>query len=230
MGAPDGSAWPTARAEDAESCGNDPGATDSLTGVSRNWGTPRVTTNGGHPTERTGRGSRLEDQVVGLWATPRTITGGGESAERKQELGRVESGGGDLQAQTEHWPTPNANPDAPNNSKVREGGRVANRNTDQCLTSVASSLSSRLDLPTGDGPTSSQPSPGPLLPSHKRKLSALFVEWLMGIPVGWTSKTARIDSGDLAIWFARSRQLLLSCCSRGALKEAYEIDEENDGR
>lgn len=30
--------------------------------------------------------------------TPRTVTGGAESAERKQELGRTDSGGGDLQA------------------------------------------------------------------------------------------------------------------------------------
>ena len=32
------------------------------------------------------------------WPTPRTPTGGPESAERKQELGRKESGGSDLQA------------------------------------------------------------------------------------------------------------------------------------
>jgi hypothetical protein len=38
--------------------------------------------------------------------TPRTITGGAESAERKQELGRLESGGGDLQAAVLNWPTP----------------------------------------------------------------------------------------------------------------------------
>jgi hypothetical protein len=31
------------------------------------------------------------------WPTPRTITGGAESTERKQELGRTDSGGGDLQ-------------------------------------------------------------------------------------------------------------------------------------
>ena len=40
-------------------------------------------------------------QLAG-WATARTVTGGAESAEsaeRKQELGRTESGGGDLQAQ-----------------------------------------------------------------------------------------------------------------------------------
>jgi hypothetical protein len=36
------------------------------------WGTPRVTTNGGVPTEHTGRGSRLEDQaaLAASWATP----------------------------------------------------------------------------------------------------------------------------------------------------------------
>lgn len=41
------------------------------------------------------------------WPTPRTVTGGAESAERKQELGRTESGGGDLQAATAlaGWPT-----------------------------------------------------------------------------------------------------------------------------
>ena len=42
------------------------------------------------------------------WPTPRTITGGAESAERKQELGRTESGGGDLQSAAQKWPTPSA--------------------------------------------------------------------------------------------------------------------------
>lgn len=46
------------------------------------------------------------------WPTPRTPTGGAESARRKQELGRTESGGGDLQAAAllASWPTPNAGP------------------------------------------------------------------------------------------------------------------------
>jgi len=44
------------------------------------------------------------------WPTPRTVTGGAESAERKQELGRTESGGGDLQAavQLTGWASPTA--------------------------------------------------------------------------------------------------------------------------
>jgi hypothetical protein len=76
--------WPTARREDGESCGNHPGATDSLTGA------------------------------VKTWPTPRTLSGGGESAERKQELGRTLSGGGDLQAVSEHWRTPCSRDEHPN--------------------------------------------------------------------------------------------------------------------
>lgn len=33
------------------------------------------------------------------------MTGGAESAERKQELGRLEAGGGDLQSAAQNWPT-----------------------------------------------------------------------------------------------------------------------------
>lgn len=36
------SSWPTPRSADSEACGNHPNATDSLTGATRNWGTPRV--------------------------------------------------------------------------------------------------------------------------------------------------------------------------------------------
>ena len=55
--------------------------------------------------------------------TPRTITGGAESAERKQELGRVESGGGDLQSQAAMWSTPNV----PNGGRTLSPETVAAR-------------------------------------------------------------------------------------------------------
>ena len=42
------------------------------------------------------------------WPTARVPTGGGESAARKQELGRTERGGGDLQAAATDWRTPDA--------------------------------------------------------------------------------------------------------------------------
>jgi hypothetical protein len=53
--------------------------------------------------------ANLNDLVeLSGWPTPRTVTGGAESAERKKELGRAESGGGDLQAAAimTGWPTP----------------------------------------------------------------------------------------------------------------------------
>jgi len=46
------------------------------------------------------------ESLSSAWQTPRSITGGAESGERKQELGRTESGGGDLQAQANQWQTP----------------------------------------------------------------------------------------------------------------------------
>ena len=51
------------------------------------------------------------------WPTPRTPTGGPESAERKKELGRQDSGGGDLQAAAlmAGWPTPMAGTPATEN-------------------------------------------------------------------------------------------------------------------
>lgn len=42
------------------------------------------------------------------WPMPRTVTGGAESAQRKKELGREDSGGGDLQAEAQGWCTPTA--------------------------------------------------------------------------------------------------------------------------
>ena len=54
------------------------------------------------------------------WPTPRTPTGGPESAERKKELGRKDSGGGDLQAVAlmAGWPTPDAGMNTFSNPEV----------------------------------------------------------------------------------------------------------------
>lgn len=52
------------------------------------------------------------------WPTARAISGGAESAERKQELGRKDAGGGDLQSAAQQWPTPNSQ--SPN--ALRGGG------------------------------------------------------------------------------------------------------------
>lgn len=152
------------------------------------------------------RPSNLKDSAS-HWSTPRTITGGGESGERKKELGRTDAGGGDLQAQVTSWPTPNANPEAPNCSKTREGGRIANRETDQCLARVATQawptpksrdtkgqsqrgqhgLKDALPNMAESFPPDQATAPDGHVCSPKcRRLNPRFVEMLMGFPPGWT--------------------------------------------
>jgi hypothetical protein len=140
--------WPTARQEDVESCGNHPGAVDSLTGAAK------------------------------LWNTPRAITGGAETAERKQELGRTESGGGDLQAQTQLWQTP-----ATDSFRSRGGDRKDEMGLDQQarMYFVQHHCPSPPAPAIPDGLASSEPAP-----TSRRRLNPRFVEWLMGFPVTWT--------------------------------------------
>lgn len=143
----DSSRWPSARAEDAESCGNHPGAQDSLTGIVRHWKTPHGLSGTDRHGKTAGGGGEFARQALAWqtdWPSPRTITGGGESRERKQELGRQRSGGGDLQA-----------------------------------ASLAFSLPARIS--SSSGRTSSAATP-----ASPRLLNPLFVEWLMGLPPGWT--------------------------------------------
>jgi hypothetical protein len=174
----DASMWPTARAEDAESSGmrHSRGVADTLTAA------------------------------TGLWATPRTITGGGESAERKRELGRDESGGGDLQAQTSAWPTPCANDhkgsaaDGQRRGQLDEaaeqlwqtpqtmGGGSTSRSGDRIdepLISGQALMTSRSCLPA---PATSTPGDASSsdAPTSRPRLNPAFVEWLMGWPEGWT--------------------------------------------
>lgn len=65
--------WPTARGEDAESAGNHPGATDSLTGATKRWATPNAKTANDSQTHRSGDRSDelLLTGQAKAWATPR---------------------------------------------------------------------------------------------------------------------------------------------------------------
>lgn len=97
--------WPTASSRDYKDTpgmsqtginpdGSERQRTDQLARAMYASGLPSQATGPAAPDNRNLDGNRQE-----LWATPRTITGGPESAERKQELGRTNSGGGDLQSQ-----------------------------------------------------------------------------------------------------------------------------------
>lgn len=130
------SSWPSARAEDAESCGNHPGAMDSLSGAIAQWETPNA-----H--ERTfdarevDHGIQLANQVSN-WPTATAQDAASSSADAKygtvnrtpgttltdairkwqspraseaEHAGRVtrnHNGQIGLAEQTNNWPTPNA--------------------------------------------------------------------------------------------------------------------------
>lgn len=145
--------WPTPRSEDSESAGNHPGATDSLTGA------------------------------TAMWPTPRSITGGGESAERKQELGRTESGGGDLQATAEHWATP-----AARSVKGGYSEEALTRNDGKSRMDILDNQAIYFQPSHPDPETVTHGSESsPSAPTSRRQLNPKFVCWLMGWTPGWTS-------------------------------------------
>lgn len=118
------------------------------------------------------------------WPTPRTPTGGAESAERKQELGRTESGGGDLQEAVltvAAWPTPQ-----PDSFRSRSGDRKGEMGLDQLARSI---------------PTAGWPTPMAGTPAQKgyneagntdsgRKTVELVTGWATPKERDWRSESA----------------------------------------
>lgn len=91
--------WPTARREDGESCGNHPGAQDSLTGATRNWPTPL---SGNQKAEDGGNGGGMPlRSEVEVWQTPATDSFRSRGGDRKDEMG--------LDQQARFFPTPFCN-------------------------------------------------------------------------------------------------------------------------
>lgn len=161
------------------------------------WATPNVP-NGGRAmsaedvsskgaTENGKRQVPLEAQTK-QWAAPRAITGGGESGQRKQELGRDDSGGGDLQAQSQNWPTPMAQDCEQAGSKAKDY-RTPNTAESQGRRNQGSKRGQQLQNFIKHNCLSSLPGPATSTPGEKsskstRRLNPRFVEWLMGWPRG----------------------------------------------
>jgi len=208
----DSSFWPTVRTrstlgDTGSARRREEGENPGLNDMAKNWPTP----NTAPESLQLGSNQKSSPPSLGaaatLWPTPRTITGGAESAERKQQLGRETSGGGDLQAAVENWPTPNQRDYKGCDLKTRHGGaslphfvetgeRVHSQSLPQVqVTSVSGGELSRTDLST----------------ALRQRLNPAFVCWLMGWPWWWTNP-GEISSARSAMesYLSRLRMLLAS--------------------
>ena len=117
-------AWPSARAEDAESCGNHPGAIDSLTGAASEWRTPNTRDHHAQG-PRMGADQRqitLVDQAL-KWATPNQRDQKNPNMEDSGNYQRKVQAGWtiDLNDQAANWNTPSSR------DHVSDGPAVAAR-------------------------------------------------------------------------------------------------------
>ena len=219
--------WTTARAEDAESCGNHPGAVDSLTGAVSVWPTPGANDHKGSAEMGQRRGQL--DELAEHWPTPNVPDRGPET--RSSKAAR-RSGGVDLQTTVEEWQTPNScgattrkqvgrtereallprQAEQWQTPQTMGGGstRSGDRKNEPLITAQARTVSaSSLPAPatTSDGGPSS-----PSVPTSRRRLNPDFVDWLMGWPIGMTD-SGRAATG-LSLWRARTRSALCGLLCR----------------
>ena len=207
--------WPTPRAEDAESCGNHPNVTDSLTGATRNWATPKAT-DGGPNSKREERGAGGPDlqEQARLWQTPSTDSFRSRGGDRKNEQG--------LDQQARFWSTPMAQDceqagsssygrTLTKDSRIWATPQARDHRSGETSDATAEKNSRPLSeqacryLPPGPAPsTNGEPSSPSTPTSRPPQLNPRFVCLLMGFLPGWTSR-APINS---ELWEMRSRQYL----------------------
>lgn len=101
------------------------------------------------------------------------------------------------------WPTPAARDwRAPNSQDSQDRRNAGSERGQQLPNFVEHCLSAPLAQPTQDGPRSS---------TSTRRLNPLFVEWLMGWPIGWTDCASPVTG--FSLWLERSRSVLSALLS-----------------
>ena len=226
-------AWPTPRGEDSESCGNHPGATDSLTGAKKTWATPtgsdlstpRKQTDGGRSlmtdveTWPTPTASDSEDagksgekhgvnlpEATRAWPTPRVRSTLGDSGS-PERLKEGPSPG--LNDAAHNWPTPNSRDHKGSDLSSRHGGASLSHYAETGERTHGSPPSSpQVPVISAHG---SELSPTALSTASRRRLNPAFVCWLMGWPWWWTNP-AEISYARQAteLYLSRLRTLLSS--------------------
>jgi hypothetical protein len=224
--------WPTAMAADADkqSAGNRGG--DSLYQVSKAWQTP------GTDSFRCRGGERKAemglDRQARTWATPKAADLKGADPARKENRSGNRHQGDGLATQSQTWATPKSSPSGPDFArKGREGsggddlrtqvaswatpcsadwrskgGRTKKPRHRQPLSSQARGFNQQ---PASEGQDSFYSRPARPRRSGRRyrpHLNPLFVEWLMGWPIGWTSSAC--SATELCLY---RRRMLFALCS-----------------
>jgi len=95
--------WPTPRAEDAESAGNHPSQTDSLTGATKMWPTPVEDDANNAEGRATGEFQSLSREAVDNWPSPDTQNGRQGKYTRGEQKGKHALS---LHHAIDQWPTP----------------------------------------------------------------------------------------------------------------------------
>lgn len=198
-------AWATPRSRDWKG-----GGKDCIDRQAQSWPTPRASSTTGQCDH--GEGSPDLQTTALRWRTPQAL-----SSDDSRMAGQCKL---DLQAKL--WPTPRASESEQRTHKHQPS--VANDGHGRTLAAEAETFPPSLpgQETSTDGaacsdpiPTSPPPSQSPDAPAEKKQLNAMFVEWLQGLPPGWTDPdTASTAFEPAETWLARNRSLLRSLLSR----------------
>lgn len=179
--------WQTPATDSFRSRGGERKDEMGLDQQARLWTTPQAHDQRSGVSERVGRygtehgGRDLNDQAA-AWMTPQATDAkrGGEDPGRKERG----AGAASLAEQTAQWPTPTARDyRSPNSEESQEKRNADSSRGQQLMNFLADEMrspTSRFSLPA---PT---PETGTTSSSTRHILNPLFVEWLMGWPIGWT--------------------------------------------
>ncbi len=169
-------------------------STDAPTARETAWPTPGANDYKGSAKKGQRRG-QLDEAAEQKWQTPSDP----KNTTRKQPNGTEREHL--LASQAQHWQSPGA---MGGDSTSRGGDRIG----ETLLSGQAESFLSTLPAPA---PSSSGEPSSPSEQTSRRRLNPLFVEWLMGLPEGWT------DYGRAAtaftLWWPRMRSALCGLVS-----------------
>lgn len=193
-------AWPTPRTEDGESAGNHPDKQDSLTGTTRDWPTPTATPYGSSQNGINGKGGAHE--------RPSANTPSLEKLSRSFHRGQptLPVGNDSLpfgQNSPQLWTTPHGMANTDTSGKTGGAGGEFHK---QAMSFQPTSVNSSQSATTPTGVTTSTSADAGS--RSRAKLNPLFVEWLMGLPRGWT------DCGRAVTGLSLFKQRMRSSLSR----------------